>query len=153
MRVVSFVLFAVCLLGPAWAQVDPAADGSEALTKVTLDGLLRPDGEPSSLEVTLPQANHRAWPVVLFIHGWSAKPEYYAGLVENLASRGFAVANFDQVDVFELELPTWERAGKTALDALSAAAVDPASPLFGLLDMDKLFGQSELAAMERATAA
>lgn len=136
-RVVSLVVFALCAVGAAGAQ-DPAQDGPEAVTKVTLAGLQRPDGTPSNLEVTLPLANHRAWPVVLFVHGWSAKPEHYTGLVENLASRGFAVANFDQIDRFEGDLRLWEQAGKTAIDGLVAAAANPNSPLFGLLDLSQL---------------
>jgi len=136
-RVVSLVVFALCAVSVAGAQ-DPAQDGPEAVTKVTLAGLQRPDGTPSNLEVTLPQANHKAWPVVLFVHGWSAQPSHYTGLVENLASRGFAVANFDQIDRYDLDLSHWERAGKTAIDGLFAAAANPNSPLFGLLDLSKL---------------
>lgn len=138
MRNVSFALALAALVATAQAQVDPSQAGSEPLTEVTLAGLPRPDGRASSLVVTLPQATHRAWPVVLFVHGWSARPTDYSGLVENLASRGFAVANFDQIDRFELDLRLWEQAGITALDALSAAATNPASPLFGLLDLDHL---------------
>lgn len=123
----------------AGAQVaDPAADGVHLLRRETIAGLTRPDGEGSTMQVVLPAGAGAARPTVLFVHGWFAEPDYYTGLAENLASRGFAVALFDNVDRFELDLEQWIVGARRALDALEQAAADPASPLFGELDLARL---------------
>lgn len=127
------VALASCL-APAAAQSDPAAGGPHLLRQESIEGLRRPDGRTSSLKVLLPVGAAAARPTVLFVHGWSAEAEYYRGLAENLATRGFAVALFDQVDKFELDIDRWVGAARGALDALEHANADPASPLFGELD-------------------
>jgi len=118
-------------------QSDPASAGGELVIHVPIPDVPRPDGDVADLDVILP-VDPKPWPTILFVHGWSAEPHYYTGLAEQLASRGFAVAMFDQVDRFELDLDQWRTGGQSALDALERATSDPASPLYGQLDLSQL---------------
>lgn len=135
-----WLLTALLLFTPAaaFAQASPAADGQHLVREVELTGLTRPDGKDSTLRVVLPVSAAQAWPTVLFLHGWSAEPIYYQTLANNLASRGFAVALFDQVDRFDYDLPDWIQGAGVSVDALEAAASDPTSPLFGEIDLSNL---------------
>lgn len=131
------------LAAPGHAQAtlpdtsDPSRAGSELVIHVPIPDVARPDGDAADLDVILP-VDPKPWPTILFVHGWSAEPHYYTGLAEQLASRGFAVAMFDQVDRFELDLDQWKAGGHTAIDALERATNDPTSPLYGQLDLSKL---------------
>ena len=140
-RTLMLTLLAACAtpaLGQTPQAPSPAATGAHTVVKDTLTGLARPDGKASELAIHRPLDASVPRPVVLFVHGWSAHPDHYRGLIENLASRGFVVAAFDQIDTYELDLELWRRAAASALDALTAAAADPQSPLFGALDLDRL---------------
>ena len=124
-----------------WAQstpTPPSAPGSHLVVVDTIAGIPRPDGTLSDLDVYHPIDVSQSWPVVFFVHGWTAKPSTYQTLIEDLAARGFAVAAFRQVMPFELDLARWYQGAQTSLAALTHAGRDPSSPLFGLLDFDRL---------------
>jgi dienelactone hydrolase len=130
-------LISVFILAPALAQ-DPSAQGPEAIMRVSL-GRDVPDayGEKSNVDVVLPANPSRRYPTILFIHGWFTVPSWYQGLIENLASRGYAVAVFNQVHRLDARLERWARGANNAVDAVFAASNDPASPIYGQVDLTR----------------
>lgn len=137
-------LLLVALLAPAGAQ-EPSLAGPEVIHRVDLGRKVTDAyGDESEVEVVLPVDPSRQYPTVLFIHGWFTVPEWYDGMIENLASRGFAVAVFHQINRLELRLDKWVVGGQNALDAVFLAAADPTSPVYGQLDLTRfgLLGHS-----------
>jgi predicted dienelactone hydrolase len=96
-----------------------------------------PDGARSTLRVHLPAAADAPRPALLLVHGLWVGPEVYEGTAQHLASRGYAVAMFDQWGRSSTDLPGWVGAGALALDALHAATARD-GPLEGALDLSKI---------------
>src|SRR6185436_14049363 len=97
MRVPVLALALVTIVSSAaTAQDDPAVRGPYGVAahvrRFTVNG-----GKATFLDVRLPDAPGR-WPVVLLCHGWAAHASKFAGLADHLASRGIAVALFEQPD-------------------------------------------------------
>lgn len=86
------------------------------------------------------QSGHGARPVVVFSHGYSLNPEWYAELVEHYASRGFVVLAPEHMET------DWLLAGKATferpraitrtLDLAASLALE--GPLTGGIDMEKV---------------
>lgn len=132
------VPFLLSLLAPAaLAQSDPAARGPHLVRRVDV-AVPHRDGSTSTLRVLLPVGAERERPTILLVHGLWVGPGLYDATAEQLASRGYAVALFDQFSRASTDLPGWVAAAKGSIDALARAAVDPGSDLFGELDMDKV---------------
>lgn len=125
------------LASVALAAGDPADDGSFKLRKVDLS-VAHPDGSTTRLEVVLPARVERPRPTVLFVHGFWVGPENYRRTIENLASRGYAVALFDQIARDKPDLPAWVAAGQLALDTLERAVADRRSGVYKQLDLTRL---------------
>ncbi|MBL4847254.1 MAG: dienelactone hydrolase family protein [Planctomycetes bacterium] len=130
-------LISVFLLAPALAQ-DPSVRGAEQTMRVTL-GRDVPDayGNKSTVDVVLPINPSRRYPTILFLHGWFTVPSWYQSLIDNLASRGYAVAIFNQVNRLDVRLDRWVIGATNAVDAVFAAANDPTSPVYGQLDLTR----------------
>ncbi len=143
-HIASVALLSLALLAPALGQ-EPALQGPEAVMRLDL-GRDVPDayGNKSRVEVVLPQNPSQRYPTVMFVHGWFTVPSWYESLIENLASRGFAVAIFNQVNRLEIDLRTWVKGAENAVDAIFAASNDPTSPVYGQLDLTRfgLIGHS-----------
>jgi dienelactone hydrolase len=131
---VALVLLAITTAALARDAVrgDPADDGPFKARKVELT-VAHADGKTTPLEVFLPARADRPRPVVLFVHGFWVGPEVYRRTAENLATRGYAVAMFDQFDRSTNDLPGWVAGARLALDTLERA---PA--LKGQLDLERL---------------
>lgn len=132
------VFAAVMLIATATqAQTDPAARGSFTVRREIISAR-RISGFPGRLKVYLPLNAGAARPTILFLHGFSALPSFYDKAAENMASRGYAVALFDQVNILDPDFRRWVPAGSLALDALVAANADAGSPIFGELDAGRM---------------
>lgn len=130
-------LLSLALLTPALAQ-EPSAQGSQATMRVDLGRDVQDAyGNKSTVEVVLPQNPSQRYPTVLFLHGWFTVPSWYESLIENMASRGFAVAIYNQVNRLELGLEKWVEGAEHAVDAIFAASNDPTSPVYGQLDLSR----------------
>lgn len=135
---VSVVALVLAAAPAALAQTtDPSAKGPHEVRHVDLPVAMA-DGKGSTLRVYLPKASDAPVPTLLFVHGLWVGPEVYEGTGRNLASRGYAVAMFDQWNRSSTDLPGWVGAGTLAIDALHAAHADAEGPLGGALDLSKL---------------
>ncbi|MCO5168493.1 MAG: alpha/beta fold hydrolase [Planctomycetes bacterium] len=131
-----FVLL-LALSAPAARASDPSANGSHLVRRADLP-VTHADGSRSTLRVILPVDADRQHPTILFVHGLTASPSIYEGLAENLATRGYAVALFDQFPRASTDLEGWVRAARFSIDVLFRANVDPRSEVFDALDLDRL---------------
>jgi pimeloyl-ACP methyl ester carboxylesterase len=136
-RAALTLAIAIPLLAPqARAQEDPAARGPYAVTsfvrRFTVNG-----GKKTYLDVRLPDAPGPR-PLVLLCHGWAAHTTKFAGLADHLASRGLAVALFEQPDAWGLSTPRWARQLSEGLAELLRWQADPTSPLHGRVDAGRL---------------
>lgn len=125
------------LASAARAQGDPARDGPHLVRQVDLS-VSHPGGGSSTLRVYLPAAADRPRPVVLVIHGLWTSPHSYQDYAQNLATRGYAAALYDQYSRISSNLAGWVAAGSVALDGLAHANGDPRSGVMGELDLEKV---------------
>ncbi|MBX3468123.1 MAG: alpha/beta fold hydrolase [Planctomycetes bacterium] len=137
MRTIRGVLVLLALAAPAACASDPSANGSHLVRRADLP-VTHADGSRSTLRVILPVDADRTHPTILFVHGLTASPSIYEGLAENLATRGYAVALFDQFPRASTDLEGWVRAARFSIDVLHRANVDPRSEVFDALDLDRL---------------
>lgn len=138
MRVCALFPCLLALAPAALAQsTDPAAQGPHLVRRVDLP-VRHADGSTSTLRVLLPTAADRERPTILLVHGLWVGPGLYDSSAEQIASRGYAVALFDQFSRASTDLAGWVAAARGSIDALARAAADPGSDLFGELDMDRL---------------
>jgi len=117
----------------------------ELQAKIKAD--LRPQYEIDA-HVGADPATDGPYPVVLFSHGYAGFPEQSADLVTHLASWGFIVIAPDHVERSLSGLLGTAAKGVTprqdpevlsaSLDAAIADGTDDASPLHGLMDLDKV---------------
>lgn len=136
-QIAYVALLSLALLAPALGQ-EPSAQGPEAVMRLDIGRDVQDAyGNKSRVEVVLPQNPSQRYPTVMFCHGWFTVPSWYESLIENLASRGFAVAIYNQVNRLELDLRKWVKGAENAVDALFAASNDPNSPVYGQLDLTR----------------
>ncbi len=129
--------FASSRLEAGTAPADPAADGSYLVVTAPLS-FTNPDGARIDFDVLLPAGPSFARPTLLFIHGWSAEGIDYSWLTNHLASRGFAVAVYNNESTYQFDPEVWANQAIATIDELARADGDPASPVFGQLDMGRL---------------
>jgi len=142
-RSLPFAVAALAVLGATRLDAqsapppDPAARGPLLVTEAALH-FTRADGHRIDFSVHLPAAAAAPLPVVVFVHGWSAFGRDYSWIADHLASRGFAVAVYENEDRFEPDVLVWSDQAIETIDELARAAQDPKSPVFGQLDMARL---------------
>ena len=86
------------------------------------------------------QTNYGARPVVVFSHGYSLNPEWYAELLEHYASKGFVVLAPEHVesDWSQAGPPTFARPRAVTRTLDLAASLAGKGPFAGGIDMEKV---------------
>lgn len=86
------------------------------------------------------QSDYGARPVVVFSHGYSLTPEWYAELLEHYASKGFVVLAPEHVeaDWLDAKEPTFARPRAVTRTLDLAESLAGEGPLAGTIDMEKV---------------
>lgn len=117
------------------SMMDPAADGRYAVSS-TQDNLA--SDQYASAIIFYPAAAEGApYPATTLCCGFAGYKERVEWLARRMASHGFVVIAFTPLNVISLP-PMWEKGHKGALQTLLAENVRPDSPVYGMVDPDRL---------------
>jgi predicted dienelactone hydrolase len=137
-RSIAIALLVLFLAPAAHGQEQPSDPAAQGTFLVRSDRLPVNIGGSTYIDLRLPAGPSVPRPVVLLSPGWAANTSDFTDIAEHLASRGFAVAIFEEKDSWSGDIE--ERAAhlRSAIDELTKANADPKSSVFGELDLSRL---------------